>query len=81
MKKQVTAREFLHHFARLEKELRPGESITVTRRGEPVGNFTKKVTKSAVSLPDFAKRADKHGFSAKVGDQLLARIMNDEAVS
>jgi hypothetical protein len=81
MKKKVTAREFLHHFARLEKELRPSESVTVTRRGTPLGKFTKEAAQNKVALPDFEKDASRPGFDAKVGDQVLARLLRDEAVS
>ena len=81
MKKKVTAREFLHGFAKLEKQLRPGESVTVTRRGVPLRSFTKQPSRAAVPLPDFEKNANRHGFNAKQGDQLLERILNDEAVS
>jgi hypothetical protein len=80
MKKKVTAREFLHQFAKLEKQLRPGESLTVTRRGAPLGSFTKQPA-PAIALPDFEQNATRHGFSARTGDQLLARILDDEAIS
>ena len=81
MKKKVSAREFLHGFAKLEKQLRPGESVTVTRRGVPLGSFTKQPSRPSFALPDFEKSANRHGSSARLGDQLLTRILNDEAVS
>jgi hypothetical protein len=81
MSKKVTAREFLHGFANLQKELRPGESVTVTRRGEPLGEFTKRTAAANVKLPDFKKDASRPGFGVEVGDALLARLLNDEAVS
>jgi hypothetical protein len=81
MSKKVTAREFLHGFASLQKELRPGESVTVTRHGQPLGDFTKKTAAAKTKLPDFKKDASLPGFDAKIGDAVLARLLNDEAVS
>lgn len=81
MSKKVTAREFLHGFAGLEKALRPGESVTITRRGEPLGEFTKKPAATKIKMPDFKKDASRAGFDAKIGDTVLARLLNDEAVS
>lgn len=79
--KKVSAREFLHHFAKLEKDLRPGESVTVTRRGEPMGRFTKEAAQSKTKLPDFEKDASRPGVDATIGDQVLARMLADEALS
>lgn len=81
MSKKVTAREFLHRFATLEKQLRPGESLTVTRRGEPMGTFTKVPPKQCVPMPDFEKDASGPEFTAKDGDALLARMLKDEELS
>ena len=81
MSKKVTAREFLHGFASLEKQLRPGESVIITRHGEPVGEFTKKRSAPKVKLPDFEKDAARAGIDTKAGDRLLARLLNDEAIS
>ena len=81
MSKKVTAREFLHNFASLEKKLRPGESVTVTRRGTPLGKFTKNTASPSIELPDFEKDASRPGLDAKVGDQVLARLLKDEGLS
>ena len=81
MIKKVTAREFLHQFASLEKQLRPGESITVTRRGQPLGTFTKQPVKPSIPLPDFKKDASRPGFTTEDGDALLARMLKDEELS
>jgi hypothetical protein len=81
MKKQVSAREFLHQFARLEKELRPGESIMITRRGQPLGRFTKDAPKPHIPLPDFEKDASGPGFTVADGNALLARMLQDEELS
>ena len=79
--KKVSAREFLHRFASLEKQLRPGESITVTRRGKPVGRFMKEPAKPKIQMPDFEKDANRPGFTTKDGDALLARMLKDEELS
>lgn len=81
MKKKVTAREFLHQFAKLQKQLGPGESITVTRRGTPLGKFVKEPAQAKIKLPDFEKDASRPGFDARDGDALLARMLHDEAIS
>jgi hypothetical protein len=81
MKKKVTAREFLHQFAKLEKQLGPGESVIVTRRGTPLGKFVKEPASPGIKLPDFEKDASRPGFEANIGDELLARMLRDEAIS
>lgn len=81
MSEKVSAREFLHRFASLEKQLRPGESVTVMRRGKPVGRFMKEPAKPKVAMPDFEKDASLRGFTAKDGDALLARMLKDEELS
>jgi antitoxin (DNA-binding transcriptional repressor) of toxin-antitoxin stability system len=81
MSKKVSAREFLHQFATLEKRMRPGESITVTRRGKPVGRFMKEPVKPKIAMPDFEKDASRAGFTMKDGDALLARMLRDEELS
>ncbi len=80
MDKKVTAREFLHGFAKLEKQLRPGESLTVTRRGQEVGKFVKKRNPPKFRMPDFEKLASLPGIDEKVGDEVFARVMADEAI-
>lgn len=81
MRKTVSAREFLHHFAKLEKQLRPGESVLITRRGRPLGRFTKEPVKAKIGLPDFERDASRPGFTVVDGNALLARMLNDEELS
>lgn len=78
--KKVSAREFLHQFAKLEKQLAPGESVVVTRRGTPVGKFVKDAPRKKIKLPDFEKDASRPGFDVKDGNELLARMLRDEAI-
>lgn len=79
--KSVSAREFLHRFAALEKRLRPGESITITLRGKPLGRFTKELTNPRISLPDFKQDACRPGFTTQDGNALLARMLRGEELS
>jgi antitoxin (DNA-binding transcriptional repressor) of toxin-antitoxin stability system len=78
--KSVTSRQFLHGFAKVQKGLAPGESITITKHGKPLGKFVKESTKSR-KLPDFRKEVEKDGYGPKVGDELLRLILGDEALS
>lgn len=80
--KKVSAREFLHGFASLQKSLKPGESVTITKHGEPLGEFVKHAqTQTGAELPDFERDAKALGFDVKEGDALLARLLADEALS
>jgi antitoxin (DNA-binding transcriptional repressor) of toxin-antitoxin stability system len=80
MKKKVTAREFLHGFAKVHSSLKPGESVTITKRGEPLGHFVKE-SSPKIALPDFEKLAKADGFGTGIGDSLLKKILADEALS
>lgn len=80
MKKKVTAREFLHGFAKMHKALEPGQSITITKHGKPVGQFVKQRVKGS-ALPNFREAACADGYGPEVGDALLTRILADEALS
>jgi len=80
MKKAVSAREFLHGFAKLQKALAPGESLSITNRGKPLGRFVKGPAKS-LPLPNFLENARADGFGPAVGDRLLKRLLEDESIS
>lgn len=81
MKRKVNAREFLHEFAKVHASLDPGESVIVTRHGETIGRFVKESATKKIRLPDFAKDASAPGYGPEVGDQVLRRILRDEALS
>jgi len=70
MKKQVTAREFQHGFARTTASLKPGQSITITKRGKPLGIFT-RLPSRPIKLPDFLGNLKKLSYSQEAGDQIL----------
>jgi hypothetical protein len=70
MKKKITAREFQHTFSKTANSLRAGESVTITKRGKPLGFFTKLPARQ-IKTPDFLANLKKLGHSATVGDQIL----------
>ena len=80
MKRAVTAREFLHGFSKLQKGLAPGESVSITNRGKPLGRFVKEPARR-MRLPNFLENARADGFGPAVGDRLLKKLLEDEAVS
>ena len=80
MKKKVTAREFLHTFAKVHESLEPGQSVIITKHGKPLGSFVKEHGKGR-RLPDFRKDCAADKFGPEVGDALLQRILTDETVS
>jgi len=79
MKHKMTAREFLHGFGKVHQKLGPGQSVIVTKHGKALGKFVKEST-TRTRLPDFRKEASSDGYGPKVGDQLLRRILADEAI-
>jgi hypothetical protein len=78
--KTVTAQEFLDGFSKLQKSLVPGESIGITDHGKRIGMFMKE-PRRRVRLPNFAKLAKENSYGPEIGDKLLKRILEDEALS
>lgn len=70
--KSVTLREFQHNLSALSESLKPGESLFVTKRGRPLGVFTKNPKPK--KMPDFLANLKKLGHSAKEGQTLIASI-------
>ena len=68
--KKLTAREFQHQFSKTAEALKPGESVTITKHGKPLGVFT-RLPKRKIKTPDFLGNLEKLGYSAKVGDEML----------
>jgi len=67
--KKLTAREFQHQFSKTAEALKPGESVTVTKNGKPLGVFT-RLPKQNIKT-DFMANLEKVGYSVEVGDQIL----------
>jgi antitoxin (DNA-binding transcriptional repressor) of toxin-antitoxin stability system len=68
--KKLSAREFQHGFAKTADSLKPGESVTVTKRGRPLGIFT-KLPARRIKMPDFAANLAATGVSVAMGNQIL----------
>lgn len=78
--KKVSVRQIVHGFARLNDELKPGQSVDITSHGQPIGQYTKRPTPRR-KLPNFYK-ACQLGFGPEVGDVLGKRLLaDDESVS
>jgi len=67
--KKLTAREFQHQFSKTAEALNPGESVTITKHGKPLGVFT-RLPKRKIKT-DFMANLEKVGYSVEVGDQIL----------
>lgn len=72
----ITSREFQQQFAKISKELQPGETLLVTNRGEPIGTFTRAPRKSP-AIPDFYANLQKLGHSKSAGQKMIEQIVND----
>jgi len=80
MKKTISARAFVREFPEIQSKLAPGQSITVTHRGKPIGHFVRELS-AKIKLPNFLARAQADGAGPEVGERLLARLLRDEAFS
>lgn len=72
----VSSREFQQQFARISKELQPGETIAVTNRGERIGTFT-RAGNSSGPVPDFYANLQKLGQSQALGQRMIDQIVDD----
>lgn len=73
--KTVSSREFLHSFGELSAKLRPGESITVTKHGKPVGTFTRQP--KPVKAPDFLGNMRRMGLTGEAARKLTEAIKHE----
>ena len=67
--KKLTAREFQHQFSKTAEALKPGQSVTITKHGKPLGVFT-RLPKRKIKT-DFMANLEKVGYSVEVGDAML----------
>jgi antitoxin (DNA-binding transcriptional repressor) of toxin-antitoxin stability system len=61
--KTATLRDLRNHFHKLEAWLEEGESVEISRRGQPVAVLTRPSVlpvPAAFQMPDFAARREKH---------------------
>ncbi len=75
-----TSRQVLRSWSQIVEALKPGQTLQVTARGKPLVNITKPASVRC-KLPDFARAARADHAGAKVGDRLLKRLLDDEALS
>jgi antitoxin (DNA-binding transcriptional repressor) of toxin-antitoxin stability system len=68
----VTSRDFQHRFSSMADSLKPGESITVTKHGQPIGTFTK--ASKPRPAPDYLGNLQKLGHSLQDGQKVIDAI-------
>jgi hypothetical protein len=74
--KVTTSREFQQQFCKIVKALKPGETISVTNRGERIGTFTRARNRSG-RVPDFYANLQKLGQPQSVGQWMIDQIADD----
>jgi hypothetical protein len=74
--KIVSSREFQQQFARISKELQPGEAIAVTKHGEKIGTFI-RAGKGPQKVPDFYANLKVLGRSPSTGQKMIDQIAHD----
>ncbi len=55
--KSATVGEIQKNFARILKEIKAGEEITITKRGKPIAKMTALGPKNEIEWPDFYDEA------------------------
>jgi hypothetical protein len=76
--KVISSREFQQQFAKISKTLKPGETISVTNRGEKIGTFT-RVSNRPARVPDFYENLQKLGQLQSVGQRMIDQIADDRS--
>jgi hypothetical protein len=75
MKKRVNSREFFHNFAKLHAEMKPGETLVITKHGKPLGEFMKQPVKKSFSVPDLKALGLEPAASVAARDALYQKLM------
>jgi antitoxin (DNA-binding transcriptional repressor) of toxin-antitoxin stability system len=70
--KAVSSRDFKQQFSRVADSLKPGESITVTKHGDPIGVFSK--TAKPRPAPDYLANLQKPRHSVADGQKVIDAI-------
>lgn len=79
--KEVNAREFQKAFSKLTTELPHGQTIAITKKGKPLGFFTKApVPSQPVPMPDFAANLEAMPYDPKEAERIIREVL-DETVS
>jgi hypothetical protein len=75
MSRKVSSREFFHQFAKLNSELKPGETLVITKHGKPLGEFRKQAARRTLQVPDFKKLGLEPKASMAVREALYKKLM------
>jgi len=70
----INVREFQRSFGRVSKALKPGQTVTVTKRGTVLGYFTRIVRQSP---PDYLGNLKRLGHGKEVGQKLIDQILGE----
>ena len=68
--KQLTASQFQRTFSKTAESLQPGQKVTITKRGKPLGVFT-RLPARRIKMPNFLANLEATGVSKELGNQIL----------
>lgn len=76
--KEVNAREFQKTFSKLTTELAQGQTIAVTKKGKPLGFFTKApATRHPVPMPDFEANLARMPYEPKDAEKIVREVLDE----
>lgn len=76
--KEVNAREFQKGFSKVTAALPEGQTIAITRRGKPLGYFTKAPAHPArVPMPDFEANLASVTYDAEEAERIVREVLDD----
>lgn len=78
--KRVNARDFQKGFSKVADSLVQGQTIAITRRGKPLGFFTKAPGKATLSMPDFAANVADMPYAPEQAEKIVREVI-DEPIS
>ena len=79
--KEVNARELQKAFSKLTTELAQGQTIAITKKGKPLGFFTKALSNPPLAqMPDFAANLGSMPYDPKDAEKIIRELL-DETVS
>ena len=74
--KQVKSREFQKAFSKVAEELKQGETVEVTKRGEPLGYFTKAPIRAVIKMPDFETNLAAVPLIGQAGEKIISDVVD-----
>ena len=77
MSRKVSSREFFHKFAKLNSELKPGETLVITKHGKPLGEFRKQAAQRTFQMPDFKKLGLEPKASMAAREAVYRKLMGE----